>query len=88
MHGKATRTVRIDIDIDRLIADTARLQQRTKKAVIASAIGAYVEANRAELAKSADRTSYRIETATDPHLIDPATGLTAAQREDLFRWFG
>ncbi|KRE21830.1 hypothetical protein [Agromyces sp. Soil535] len=84
MAAKATRLVRVDIETDRLIADTARLQQRFKKDVVASAIGAYVEANREELDRALDRTQHRIDSADDPFVVDPRTGLTRAEREELF----
>ena len=86
MPGKITRLVRVDLETDRLIADTARLQQRFKKDVVASAIGAYVEAHREELDRALDRAAHRIEVADDPHVRDPVTGLTRAEREELFRW--
>jgi len=85
MAGKRTRQVRVDLATDNLIADTARLQRRSKKDVVASAIGAYVEANREVLDRSLDVTSYRIESATDPHVVDPRTGLTRAEMAEMFR---
>ena len=84
MAGKITRLVRVDLETDRLIADTARLQRRFKKDVVASAIGAYVEAHREELDLALDHTAYRIETAADPHVRDPRTGLTRAERDEMF----
>jgi hypothetical protein len=86
MAAKMTKLVRVDLATDLLIADTARLLRRTKKDVVASAIGAYVEANREDLDRRLDGASYRIEQATDPHKIDPRTGLTRAQTEELFRF--
>ena len=86
MAGKRTRQVRVDLATDNLIADTARLQRRSKKDVVASAMGAYVEANREVLDGALDATSYRIETAADPHVVDPRTGLTRAEMEELFRF--
>ena len=85
MAGKRTRQVRVDLATDNLIADTARLQRRSKKDVVASAMGAYVEANREVLDRSLDAASYRIESAADPHVVDPRTGLTSAEMEELFR---
>jgi hypothetical protein len=82
--GKITRLVRVDLETDRLIADTARLQRRFKKDVVASAIGAYVEAHREELDLALDHTAHRIDTAADPHERDPRTGLTRAERAELF----
>jgi hypothetical protein len=80
MAGKRTRQVRVDLATDNLIADTARLQRRSKKDVLASAMGAYVEANREVLDGALDATSYRIESATDPR-----TGLTHAEMAEMFR---
>jgi len=84
MAGKITRLVRVDLETDRLIADTARLQRRFKKDVVASAIGAYVAAHREELDQALDHTTHRIDTAADPHVRDPRTGLTRAERDELF----
>ena len=86
MAAKRTRLVRVDLATDSLISDIARLQRRTKKEVVASAIGAYVEANRDDLGSALDRAGYRIESAADPHAVDPRTGLTRAETEELFRW--
>lgn len=86
MAAKRTRLVRVDMATDQLISDTARLQRRTKKDVVASAVGAYVVANREDLDRALDRTAGRIEEANDPHEVDPRTGLTRAETEDLFRW--
>jgi hypothetical protein len=85
MAAQRTRLVRVDLATDNLIADAARLQRRSKKDVVASAMGAYVNANREALDRSLDATSYRIESATDPHAVDPRTGLTRAETEELFR---
>lgn len=86
MAAKRTRLVRVDLATDSLISDTARLQRRSKKDVVASAIGAYVRANREDLGHALDRTASRVEAATDPHEVDPRTGLTRAETEELFRW--
>ena len=86
MAAKRTRLVRVDLATDSLISDTARLQGRSKKDVVASAIGAYVEANRDDLGTALDRAEFRVESATDPHAVDPRTGLTRAETEELFRW--
>ena len=86
MPSKRTALVRVDFATDQLISDTARLQGRTKKDVVASAIGAHVSANREDLTGAVDRVSYRVESADDPHAVDPRTGLTRAEREELFRW--
>jgi hypothetical protein len=85
MAAQQTRLVRVDLATDNLIADAARLQRRSKKDVVASAMGAYVDANREALDRSLDATSYRIESAADPHAVDPRTGLTRAETEELFR---
>lgn len=86
MPAKRTRLVRVDLATDSLISDTARLQRRSKKEVVASAIGAYVEANRDDLGAALDRVVYRVDSATDPHAVDPRTGLTRVETEELFRW--
>lgn len=86
MAAKRTRLVRVDLATDHLISDTARLQRRTKKDVVASAIGAYVLAHREDLDRALDATTYRIEEANDPHEVDPRTGYTRAETEELFRW--
>jgi hypothetical protein len=86
MAAKRTRLVRVDLPTDQLISDTARLQGRSKKDVVASAIGTYVSANREDLDRALDRAAYRIESAEDPQAVDPRTGLTRAETEELFRW--
>jgi hypothetical protein len=86
MAAKRTRLVRVDLATDQLISDTARLQGRSKKDVVASAIGTYVSANREDLDRALDRAAYRIESAEDPQAVDPRTGLTRAETEELFRW--
>jgi hypothetical protein len=86
MAAKRTRFVRVDLATDQLISDTARLQGRSKKDVVASAIGTYVSANREDLDRALDRAAYRIESAEDPQAVDPRTGLTRAETEELFRW--
>jgi hypothetical protein len=86
MAAKRTRLVRVDLATDQLISDTARLQGRSKKDVVASAIGTYVSANREDLDRALDCAAYRIESAEDPQAVDPRTGLTRAETEELFRW--
>jgi hypothetical protein len=86
MAAKRTRFVRVDLATDQLISDTARLQGRSKKDVVASAIGTYVSANREDLDRALDRAAYRIESAEDLQAVDPRTGLTRAETEELFRW--
>jgi hypothetical protein len=86
MAAKRTRLVRVDLATDQLISDTARLQGRSKKDVVASAIGTYVSANREDLDRALDRAAYRIESAEDPQAVDPRTGLTRAETEELFHW--
>lgn len=86
MAGKRTKLVRVDLATDQLISDTARLQGRSKKDVVASAIGTYVSANREDLDRALDRAAYRVESAGDPQAVDPRTGLTRAETEELFRW--
>ena len=86
MAAKRTRLVRVDLVTDLLISDTARLQRRSKKDVVASAVGAYVLANRADLEGALDQATWRIEEADDPHVVDPRTGYTRAETEELFRW--
>jgi hypothetical protein len=85
MAAQRTRLVRVDLATDNLIADATRLQRRSKNDVVASAVGAYVNANRETLDCSFDASSYRIESAADPHAVDPRTGLTRAETEELFR---
>ena len=86
MAAKLTRLVRVDLATDRLISDAARLQRRSKKDVVASAIGAYVLANREDLDRALDASASRIGEANDPHEVDPRTGYTRAETEELFRW--
>jgi len=61
MAAERTRLVRVDLATDQLISDTARLQGRSKKDVVASAIGTYVSANREDLDRALDRAAYRFE---------------------------
>lgn len=86
MAAKLTRLVRVDLATDRLISDAARLQRRSKRDVVASAIGAYVLANREDLDRALDASASRIDEANDPHEVDPRTGYTRAETEELFRW--
>jgi hypothetical protein len=44
-----------------------------------------VSANREDLDRALDRAAYRVESAEDPHAVDPRTGLTRAETEELFR---
>ena len=77
--------MRIDIAVDRLLADVARLQRRSKGRVIESALGLYVSEHRDELRRALDRSLSRIDDAEDPHRVDPETGLTRAQWDELWR---
>ena len=78
MAGKRTRLVRVDLETDRLIACN-----KVEGTAVYN-IGAYVEAHREELDVALDHTSYRIETAADPNVRDPRTGLTRAERDEMF----
>ena len=71
---------------DRLLSDVARLQRRSKGNVLDSALGAYVEANREALRGLLDRSLARIDEAEDRHRVDPETGMTRAQWEELWRF--
>jgi hypothetical protein len=84
--GSATRLVRVDIETDRLISDSARLLGRSKKDFVAAAVGVYVEQHRERLTQALNRASFRIEDAGGPDEVDPRTGLTRSAAKEIFGW--